>query len=561
MRIKSYNLVRGLLNLRDVCYFMIFIAGFLAFTIIRIKSGTESISWFKKAQRYVIVVAIAFGIGYITKSPYVNLYFDATRNEILTITPHSQEILAKMNEDDLEITGFSNLFNGYGRWGRTNENYIITSIWEPFIRFKHNIKFNFVNYYNLDSSDYHFKVDTGKTLVQLAKKEAKTYRVGLDEFLSPEQVSGMVDIRKEENRSFFLLKYKGRTAIVRTFDDPQYWPSEKEIAPALNSLINPPPRVGFLCDEIERGPFSERVRDYKFMCHELGFRKSLINAGFCFDTFSLHQKEVPAGLAALVIADPRTPIAGESLVKIKNYIDTGGNVYIMTEPDRKEITKPLLDMLGLSLRDGLLIQSSNKYSSDVIFASMTDTARNISPQTARDTKRDIKFEGDRILRVAMSGANAIDYKEKDGFRVTPFLETVSDVSWNRRAPIGDDSLQMKVEKKPDDEYGSFATAIRMTRTIHGKEQQILVSGDADFMTTRCIFGWDPRRYNLSYIYWSMGVFSHGEFPTTTMLPEGPDNGFTVTVHTIPPQKLIFYWIIPALIGIGASILLIRRKRK
>ncbi len=41
---KSYNLIRGLFNLRDFTYFLIIIISFLLFTIIRIKSATESIS-------------------------------------------------------------------------------------------------------------------------------------------------------------------------------------------------------------------------------------------------------------------------------------------------------------------------------------------------------------------------------------------------------------------------------------------------------------------------------------------------------------------------------------
>jgi len=561
MGIKSYNLVRGLPNLRDICYFMILITGFLSFTIIRIKSGTESISRFKKARRYVIVIAIAFGIGYLTKSPYVNFYFDTTRNEILTITPHTQALLAKLNDGDLEIIGFSNLFNGYDRWGKTNQNYIITTVWEPYIRFKPNIKFTFLNYYDLDSTDYHFKVDTGKTLREIAEKEAETYSVDFDQFLSPAEVNRMVDVKAEERRSFFLLKYKGRSAIVRTFNDGIYWPMENEIAAAINRLILPTPKIGFLCDEIERGPFSKRGRDYRMITHELGSRASVINAGFDIDTFSLHQKEIPAGLSALMIADPRTPISAESLVKIKNYIDTGGNVFITTEPDRKEVTKPLLDMLGLALHDGLLIQSSDKFSSDVVFPSMSDTARNLSPQMARDVKRTVKYYGDKLLRVAMAGANVLDYKEKDGFHVSPLLQTISGISWNRLAPIGNDSLQMKVEKKPDDENGSFVPAVLMTRMIHGRQQRIVVASDADLITESYIFGWNPRRFNFSFDYWLFCSFSYGEFPTNTMRPDGPDGGFTVTVDSIPPQKLIFYWIIPGLIGVGASILLIRRKRK
>ncbi len=216
---------------------------------------------------------------------------------------------------------------------------------------------------------------SGKSLRELAENDAKTYGFSLKNVLTPEEVNQITNTQKEEFRNFFQLKYKNRTAVVRTFNDNIFWPRESEWAAGINRLIASPPKIAFLADEIERGPFSARVRDYYVFANRLSDRFSLINQGYDFDTISLKHNAIPSDIAALVIADPRTPFTPGNWEKINNYINSGGNLFVATEPDRKEVISPLLKNLGLSLREGMLIQPSTKYSSDCVFAYITDTAK------------------------------------------------------------------------------------------------------------------------------------------------------------------------------------------
>jgi len=559
---KSYTFLRGLMNLRDFTYFVLFTVSFLLFTMIRIKSATESISRFRKALRYVVVIAIAAVIGYITSKPQVNMYYDATRANVHTITPPTRAMVGKLNDGELEITAYANLLAfSFRRFQPLEQNNIITDIWEPYIRFKPDIKVKFVYYYNNDSSSYYVKSNPGKTLKEIAEKEARTYRLDLNKFLPPEEINKQVDTKAEEFRSFFMLKYKGKTAVVRTFDDVPFWPSENEIAATINRLIATPPKIAFLSDEIERGPFSDRTRDYKAIASMLGNRYALINQGYDFDTLSLKKHSIPSDIAALVIADPRTPFNPANLDKINNYINAGGNLFITSEPDRKEVTKPIFEKLGLSLRDGMLVQPDKKFSGDCVFAYVSDTAKNICPQFDRYLQNELRYWGDSMFRVAMVGTSALDYIEKDGFKIEPLLTTDQKLSWNRLTPISNDSLQLSLEKLPGDESGSFVTAVRMNRTINGKEQRIIVASDADYLSGPQLVGNKPKRYNYPFGFWCFSYFSYGQFPANTIRPASKDNAFTITSKNIPIQKLILYWIIPALIAIVCSVILIRRKRK
>jgi ABC-2 type transport system permease protein len=561
---KSGNFMAGFMNLRDFLYFVMLIVSFLLFTIIRIHSATESISSFHKAMRYVTVILVVGVIGYITSQPRVNFYYDSTEDKIHTITPHTQEMLAKLNGGELEITVFENLLNMYytSYFKPSMENRITTQVWEPYIRFKPDIKISFIPYYNQDTVSSYFKTNPGKSIKEIADKEAKASNLNVDLFLPPDEVNRLVNTKAEKYRPFFQLKYKGRTAIVRVFDDNEFWPSENEIAAAINRLIATPPKITFLSDEIERGPFSQRPRDYNIMATLVSYRYALINQGYDFDTLSLEQQDIPSNLAGIAIADPRTPFSTGNLEKINRYIDSGGNVFLASEPDRKMISKPLFDKLGLSLRDGLLIQPNPKYSSDCLFPYLTDTAENFSPQFKRTLIDETRYYGDTLFRVAMQGSNGIDFSEKDGFRIDPLLYSDKFLSWNRLAPVSEDSLFRDVARRPDDEHGNFITAVRMTRLVRGKQQRILVTSDADFISGPQLFSQElPFRYNDLFSFWCFSSFSYGEFPANTMRPITRDRSFRITANQLPFFKFILYWIIPALIAIMASIILIRRKRK
>jgi len=560
---KSYNFIRGLMNLRDLCYFLILTISFLLFTIIRIKSATESISAWRKGMRYALVVLAAFVVGYITNKPEVNVYIDSTRNQLYTITPPTRQMLARLNDGDLEITAYANLLDfNFGRFQPSEQNNVLTNVWEPYIRFKPNIHLHFVYYYNNDTSSYYAKVNPGKSIKEIAEKECGTYGMTLDQFLGPNEVNRQVDTKFEQYRAFFVLRYKGRSAVCRVFDDDEFWPSENEIAATINRLIAVPPRVVFLSDEIERGPYSERTRDYKSMASRKGFRYALINQGYDFDTLSLKQRPIPDGIATLVLADPRTSIAAASLEKIDRYIDGGGNLLLLTEPDRADLTKPLLAKLGLSLRDGQVIQPNDNYGSDMTFPYLTDTAKHFSPQFTRTLEDNIIHFGDSFPRVGMLSPKVIEYKDTGGFHVAPLLLTDEKLSWNRLAPISSDSLQLKVPKLPGDETGRFATAVRMQRTIDGKEQRILVAGDADFLTDPQVFpSGQPFRDNFDFGFWCFGWFSYGQFPANTSRPRSLDSSFNITKAQVGIPKVIYYWLIPILLAVAGSVILIRRKRK
>ncbi len=158
---------------------------------------------FRKVLRYSAVVAVAFILGYVTSNPHLNVYYDATRNKINTITLPTQAALKTIDDGELEITAYSNLLdNSFMIFSPFNQNYIHSQVLEQYIRFKPDIKINYVYYYNLDQNDWRAKSYSRDSLGILAEKTAGTYGVSFKRFHSPEEIKKQFNVDLEGNRSF-----------------------------------------------------------------------------------------------------------------------------------------------------------------------------------------------------------------------------------------------------------------------------------------------------------------------------------------------------------------------
>lgn len=379
MPAKSVNTISGLLSSRDLIYFFIVITSFLLFTIIKIKGTTESVSVGTKVLRYAAVTAVAFALAYLSSRPSFIVYKDATRSQLHTISPYSQRLLQWFNQGKLKLTLYVNLLQP--RFAILNPSYQnrIKRDFEAYLRFKPDIEFDFVYYYELDPASKQSKLDPGQTLKETANAMAKTHRLNLDLFLPPDEVNKQINTGREDYWHFFVVTYQGKSVILRTFLDSNFWPSEVEIAAALRRFLATPPKVLFVTDGEARNPFDSPERHYRKMANSLTNRYSLINQGYDIDTISLSNRQrIPLDAAVVVIADPRTPFSSESLLKISDYLDKGGNLLLACEPDRKEVTSPILEKLGLKLREGMLIQPGDK-GSDYVAAHVTDYGMTLTP--------------------------------------------------------------------------------------------------------------------------------------------------------------------------------------
>jgi ABC-2 type transport system permease protein len=552
---RTDKMLTGMITSKDLIYFGLIIYLFLGLTVYRLKAGMESSSPIIKFGRYILVIVSTLVIGYVSSIPQLVAYFDVTRGKSNTITQTTQKIIAELGEEPLEITGYANLFGQYFDDGTPESYNRNIRAWEPYMRFKNNIALKTVMYYDtLNQTRNIMKSYPGKTLESIVEKEADIRDMKPGQFKTPNQIRKLVDLSNESNWYTMQLKYKGRTTFLRVFPDNMHWPSEIEVSAALKRLLQAKmPKVVFITGNLERNIYKIGDREYKALTNLKTFRNSLLNQGFDVDTLSLETGNIPADLSALVLADPKTELTPVVVSKLQKYIDGGGNLLISGEPGKQALLNPLLKQFGVQLMEGAMVQQSKELQPDLVTPYLTATGATLFPP--------LMHSHHDSAMVSMPKATALAYIDSGSYTVKPLLMTNPKVSWLKKTSFVSDSATVEFEPKLGDERKSFPLAVSITRKINGKEQRIVVAGDADFMANAELQRFNMRTANFVF---NTGIFSwlnYGKFPINSFREPAIDTKVLITKDQVKPLRVIFIWILPAILLACGSILLIRRKRK
>jgi ABC-2 type transport system permease protein len=585
---RADHMLLGLITTKDLLYFGVIIFIFLSFSIYKLQGDRESKPAWIKAGRYVLTFMAALAIGYLSSRPGLIGYLDLTATRSMTLTANSQKIISEMGDEPIEVTSYINLLDGRFYYGKPEFRNQDMERWEPYLRFKPDIRFKYIYFYDSTGDKNLFKYNPGKTPKTLAEQYARSMKLDLEQFKTPAEMHRLIDLRPEENRYVMQLKYKDRTTFLRLFDDRMVFPSETETDAALKRLLQARmPKIAFLQGEAERSIDRLGDRQYKMVTNQITFRNSLVNQGFDVEVVSLKNEDVPAGIAALVIADPKMAFDTAVIARIQRYLATGGNLLLAGEPGKQSLLNPLLQPLGVQLMDGMLVQQSKDFSPALIQLFPTDFADSLT-KNLKDDKED-------SLPVTMLGAAALTYSNSGPFTVTPLLTTDGKNCWNKKVKPTEDEIESSEDDNGDgegqgmasrtsgtsgsdgrgkpafprlaysaadgDQPGPLTAAIGLTRTINGRQQRIVVTGDADFLSNAELGRYNPRTANFDFSTALFSWFSNGEFPIDTSRPSSRDKRITISSGGLVVLKWLLLGILPGLLLIAGTILLIRRKRK
>jgi ABC-2 type transport system permease protein len=106
----------------------------------------------------------------------------------------------------------------------------------------------------------------------------------------------------------------------------------------------------------------------------------------------------------------------------------------------------------------------------------------------------------------------------------------------------------------------MTTVVALSRKRDGKEQRIVVAGDADFLSNKELNR--PKRsanflFSTALFRWMSG----GEFPIDTKRPDARDKKVNTTLEKLKVQRTVYLWVVPAIMLLVGAVMLIRRKRK
>jgi ABC-2 type transport system permease protein len=544
---RTESMLNGLIASSDIVYYLLIISLFLGLTILRLKAGREARALALQVGKYVALVTVVLLGGYISSRPSNIWYWDVTAQKTETLTPASQAV-AKQIKGTLEITTYVNLLDQHVYAGLPVSRNTDLARFEDFRRFIPGIKMNYIYYY--DATDlagnpnmiYQGDIK-GLSIEQIAGKVADNLQVDLKDFLPPAQIRRTINLEPEGNTFVRRLEYDGKSSYLRLYNENNQFPEEAEIIAAIKKLIMPNQKIVFEDGDDERSIAIKGDRSYELFSNARKARKSLINQGFDVVSIDLNKSELPSGATILVLADPAKPFSSNAFLRIRQYLNAGGNMLITAEPQHRAVINPLLAELGVQLADGVMVNPDRNAPPDLINARFTGNLNYFEQMK------------NPYATVAMPTAAMLEVQNK-GFTIDTLLQSTPK-GWNKVTGFDPSSTSVSYEPQHGDRLGSRPLMLALTRNMENKQQKILISGDADFMSNNLIV----KAYNLPFINGIFRWFSNGAFPVKVKRAAPMDDAILANRKQLSVYKLATLWGLPVLIiACGAALLLIRKRK-
>lgn len=542
--------INGLLGSNDILYFLIVIVLFLGLTYLKLQFERQTLSRVNKAAQYLGFTAIMLLIGYVSSLPQFIVYKDMTANKSRTLTLNSQAIIKQFDEP-ISITTYVNLLDENYFAGLPASHNNDKKRFDMYFRYMPYIKMDYVYYWDHSVNERIYKENPGMSDEQIARKMAKINQMSFDQLLTPAQIKKRIDLSPERNRFIRTLTYKHKTVYLRIFDDLFRHPNEKEVSAALKRLLVDAPKVAFVTGHNERSIQRSGDRDYQVATSEIAFRYALVNQGFDVAAVDL-KKILPNDISILVIADPIRPFDVQELKHVKEYVEAGGNLMLLTEPENKASVEPLLHLLDLQMEDGLLVQQSANYERDFVLA-------NVAKANWLQTIGESNFLKSDSVRVSMPTSGTLVQLSNARFDAKPLLVTQAANTW-KQAELTVNRNKTLLDERSGEDKKSYPIALALSRKLNNKEQRIVVVADADFMNNSEIMRQAPRTANFSVLTDLFRWFSYNKFPIDTNRPTSTDIG-DVTATQLSYIKWGWLAILPLLIAGSVIGLLVRRKKR
>lgn len=555
MKSRVPNMLKGLLVSKDILYFVMISGMFVVMSYLVLLRGRKQERLLLVIARYIVVVVLVVGLGYVIERPALVVYYDATRQKDNTIHPRTRQLLKQL-DGPIEVTLYCNLLGEQVHLGVPEaRNTYLSKLWEQYQRFRPDIKFNYVYYYEPLEI-----VNPYKTIRQVAQETAGLYHAPFSLFKTPAEIKQIIDLDPEGHRLVMQVKYKNHSVFLRTFNDDPIFPEEMQVAAALNVLVKGTPiNVVFITGELERNPSKVGERNYGRIT-TISDRESLTNSGFQFTTCTLSKEDIPKDADIVVLADPKIELSPVAQSKLSRYIAGGGNTMVLSEPGKQDLVNPLLDQVGVKLQPGILAFPNPIGTHDVVVGSYSDTLLTLTEEPVMVKEREKKarairhrWEYNPKVQPFYRATSFCDSSAARGFTAVPLIDMVPKNTWLAARPFVADSSAPRYNPADGDRKEPLDVLKAFTRKINGHEQRIIVGGDADFMST--------LRANKGFCRSLFAWLADGRAPVYLPRPKPLDVFMRINNQQAELFKFILVWIIPGGLTLLAAILLIRRKRR
>ncbi|MDH3342362.1 MAG: GldG family protein [Gammaproteobacteria bacterium] len=404
---------------------------------------SKSIRLQLQLQKIIFIVLLFSAIGLLAwASQKYNRQYDWTAGQRNTISQNSISLLETMDDPIL--------VNVYVQDDET----IKTAVEE------------ILNRYKREKSDFNFKLINPDINIELAQLD-KVTRYGQ-----------------------IVIKYQGRSEIITSL-------SEATISSALQRLSHTGERsLVFIEGHGERKPVSKDNTDYS------QFAAQLASKGIVISSHNLLKSALPDNTDILVIASPTKKLLAGELVHIKKYIENGGNLLWMVDPDSKTKNlnglKELADLLQVRFINGIVVDNNTNLRKTlgiqhpamipVLDYHTHAITKNISYNTLFPISRGITFE------------------DNSKWQSTIIAQSLAQ-SWSETKDLIDNLV---FDSKSGDIAGPLAIVAALERPIDEvaqstrSSQRVIVAGDSDFLSNTYIGVGANLTLGLNIINWLAG---------------------------------------------------------
>ncbi|GAB6142031.1 hypothetical protein JCM14076_27600 [Methylosoma difficile] len=424
---------------------------------------------------------LCFGLAWLTvQHPFD---FDLTHSASNTLSPASQKLLQSL-PDKVEVTA-------YIKKGQSSRQQIALLI-DRYNRYKADLTLSFV-----------------------------------DPDAEPDKTREL-DIGAE---GLVTVAYQGRVEKISFID-------ESTLTNALLQLANAKLRwVTFLSGHGERSPEGIANFDLSFFNKELNRRN--------IKALSINLANMPAipdNSSLLVIAAPSVPLLAGEIAVVKNYIEKGGNLLLLTDPDNTAMAE-VEALVGIKQYRGTLLDKSFAIygvgdpsfivASEYLEHAITKNFKTITiyPKTA-----------------------ALSFDSQSGFTGKALFNSTAK-SWTE---TGDIKASPSLTANTADQAGPLPFAYALTREFGAhKQQRILVLGDGDFLANAYLGNIGNLDMGLRMFNWLVHDDQFIDIPAKT----ANDKNLQLSPTSMAAMAFGFLIVLPLLLFVVGLWIWISRKRR
>lgn len=275
-----------------------------------------------------------------------------------------------------------------------------------------------------------------------------------------------------------LLEYQGRSETLQTITEEQLSNALQRLAQQGEHWIVPVTGHG------ERNLEGQANFD-------LGdFGRELKNKGFHIQPLDLvTTPEIPGNTGLLVIASPRVAYLPSEAAQIRQYLQQGGNLLWLLDPDTQHGLESLAQTLGLRILPGTIVDANAG-------------ALKIDDPAVALVPRYPKHKATQGFELLSLYPHAVALEAESGtWQASPILNTLEQ-SWNETGPL---KGNISRDAAQGEQAGPLHIGIAFTRELADnrglRQQRVLVIGDGDFLSNAFLGNGGNLNLGLNLMRW------------------------------------------------------------